>query len=511
MKRTEPGSWRRTSPLAAVFFLGNIIKAIVKNALQALAPIAAYSVASEGPVSRNAIAAGTVLMTGVVIVAILRYLFFRFRIEDDSILIRDGIIRKTQLDIKFERIQAINTDQNILYRPFGLVNVRLDTAGSSRQEGHLPAVTRSLAEDLEKRLERRRSSESAIPADEQSEPDQGRHDAGEAVTLRAYTFRDLLTIGLTSNRAVILVAIAAPFLETLFDGYIDSVGPTEISEATRAARQGDPMLFAAAFAGFAISIMLLLTIASVGGSILSYFRFRLIADAIRFRSTGGLLTRHEHAVRYSKIQALDLHQNLLQRFAGVFRISARQAASGSESARTSFSVPLVEPSLLGPVSEATFGDEFADCGLDPRRADFSPVARHYIRSNVLARGVLPALAAALLLSPSLRSGALAALFWIPAAWLYFHQSYKHLGVRIRENGLAMRSGFIGRRVVVFLFRKVQRITVSQSPFQRRRDLATLKLFLASGVVRIPYVHLNDARRLSDYILFRVEADKRAWH
>ena len=61
-----------------------------------------------------------------------------------------------------------------------------------------------------------------------------------------------------------------------------------------------------------------------------------------------------------------------------------------------------------------------------------------------------------------------------------------------------------------LYRKVQRVTVSQSPFQRRRGLATLRLHLAGGAVRIPFVPREDADRLADYILYCAESDQRAW-
>ena len=83
-----------------------------------------------------------------VIGAFIRYWFFRYRIEDDSVLIREGVLKKIQLDIKFDRIQAINTQQNIIYRQFDLVTVQFDTAGSAKQEGHLPAIKSSLAESL---------------------------------------------------------------------------------------------------------------------------------------------------------------------------------------------------------------------------------------------------------------------------------------------------------------------------------------------------------------------------
>ena len=64
---------------------------------------------------------------------------------------------------------------------------------------------------------------------------------------------------------------------------------------------------------------------------------------------------------------------------------------------------------------------------------------------------------------------------------------------------------------VFLFRKVQRVTVRQSPLQRRRGLASLSVSLASGNVLVPFIDQVTACRLRDYILFKAEVNNRPWY
>jgi putative membrane protein len=74
-----------------------------------------------------------------------------------------------------------------------------------------------------------------------------------------------------------------------------------------------------------------------------------------------------------------------------------------------------------------------------------------------------------------------------------------------------RSGLLGFRTVGLLFRKVQRVTITQSRYQRRKNLASLRLNMASGTVRVPYIDLDTATQLRDYILYKVESSQRAWH
>ena len=80
-----------------------------------------------------------------------------------------------------------------------------------------------------------------------------------------------------------------------------------------------------------------------------------------------------------------------------------------------------------------------------------------------------------------------------------------------DDGLASRSGFLGRKVDAFLFRKAQSVDVTQSPLQTRKGLATLNVRLACGQIAVPYIDLGVASRLRDYMLYRVESSRRRWH
>ena len=172
MSKADNKRWRHTSPLAAIFYLGKIYKAIAQNAVQSLAPLVAFLFAAKGDLMGKVVFGVAAFIAITVIGAFVRYWFFRYRIGDDSILIREGVLKKTQLDIKFDRIQAINTQQNIIYRKFGLVTVQLDTAGSSKQEGHLPAIKSSLADSLKERIRSKRAG-SKIDANEEVESHRG--------------------------------------------------------------------------------------------------------------------------------------------------------------------------------------------------------------------------------------------------------------------------------------------------------------------------------------------------
>ena len=52
--------------------------------------------------------------------------------------------------------------------------------------------------------------------------------------------------------------------------------------------------------------------------------------------------------------------------------------------------------------------------------------------------------------------------------------------------------------------------VKQSWYQRRKQLATIELYTAAGEMSIPFITLNEALQLENFILYRIETDKREW-
>ena len=89
--------------------------------------------------------------------------------------------------------------------------------------------------------------------------------------------------------------------------------------------------------------------------------------------------------------------------------------------------------------------------------------------------------------------------------------YKKRGYCLSENGLVLRRGFVGIRTNAFLHRKVQRISITQTIIQKRKGLATVRFYLASGSLKMPYVDFELAKTLRDFVLYRIESSKLAWH
>jgi len=499
LSKTDRKRWRHTSPLAAIFYLGRIFKAIGQNAVQSFAPLAAFLVAYEGNLMGKIVFGIAAFVVITVSGAVIRYMFFRYRITNDSVLIREGVLKKTQLDIKFDRIQAINTKQNLIFRAFDLVTVEFDTAGSAKQEGHLPAIKSALASSLRERI---RSADRSVDVEDELK--------AESRSLLRLDNRDMIRIGLSNNRALIFLALLSPLIDNLanrIEETIDESSLLAILEGAGFAVAGGIGLAIS----IAILVLLLLGAASVVGAFLRYHRFELCTEGDVLRSTGGLLTRHEHSVNLAKIQSLRAIQNPILRLFGRFRLRAKQASSGKPGKGKQFIIPICEPDQLPMLEDEVFGEEFKEFDLRPRSDSFRPIAKSYMRSRVVLTGLSPAFVATSFFYLIAGPISLVFLLWIPLNAFGVWTKYRKFGFTVAGNGMVLRKGFFGYQTTAFLHRKVQRISVTQTLLQERRGLATIRFYLASGSLRLPYVDFQMAKGLRDYVLYKVESSRRAWH
>lgn len=500
MKIIEPGDWQRTSPLAILFFFSKLIRAIVKNGWQGLAPLAALLLAYKGDLAEKVAIAGFGFAVVTSLIALLNYWFFRFQLTEDSIRIRQGILKRQQLDIKFDRVQGINTTQNIVFRVLGLVVIQFDTAGSSSDEGNLPAVPESFAESLRKRVGRRRGQATETP-----------EGTSKLDPLLRLNWRDMIYIGLADRRVYVVLALLAPFIEKLGETRVDILENyvRDVAEGTMALGVG---ISALATIAVIVGIIGIFTLISIGAAFLRYHNFELCLEGNTLRSTGGLLTRHEHSMELGKIQTLRLTQSLIQRSLNFYQLLARQARSSQKnSSSKNFVIPRVGVDQAEHLRELLLAPEGSGLTQDPASDRFNSISPFYMRTRILLNAVPSVGLSTLLFTTTENAYALLFLLWIPISMPFVYLGWRHAGFHFDNQGFVRRSGVIGFRSVALLYRKVQRVTVTQSRYQRKKELSTLRVYMASGSVKIPYIPLSLANQLRDYTLYKVETSKLAWH
>ncbi|NOR66893.1 MAG: PH domain-containing protein, partial [Woeseiaceae bacterium] len=176
-----------------------------------------------------------------------------------------------------------------------------------------------------------------------------------------------------------------------------------------------------------------------------------------------------------------------------------------------FIVPVVTAAQANHLRELLMAPEGDELMQIPTSDEFTAISPYYMRSRILFVGLLPTIVWTALFWQLAGPVSLGMLLWLPASILLAYWSWRRAGYLCSEEGFVRRSGVIGYRSVALLYRKVQRVTVTQSRYQRRKGLASLRVYMASGSVRIPYIEHATAKQLRDYILYKVESSQQAWH
>jgi putative membrane protein len=511
MKPEGVHRWYRVSPLAIIFFILGIAQKLFWQGLPALVVMFAW-IASADDYQVYWISRGLVVLAVLGFgFSVLSYLRFRYRITDDRVLLRQGVLHREELDIEFQRVQNITIKEPFYMRPLGLSVLSIETAGSREKEISIAGIKRDLALSLRERIIGGARPETTESPGQQS-------NTGEARLLVELSRRDILIHGLTANFMFwILIATGLVFgsdelSKRFFNWFANRFAIDDMVLYLQ--NEGGTLLLGFALFGLLLLVLILLPLVSIMGALFRYDGYRLTADGETYRKSSGLLTRFDDSLKQHKIQALVLKQNAIARYFKRISIQLRQTSAGSEAdsgsmpsgTRSNFLVPALRPALASELS----GEFFPECR--PDQAIYTRVDQRRFMVFNMAVFLLPATLVALI--PALLVS-LKFFLVIPviAGILYMvtNRRWQKAGYCVAGDYGFVRSGFIGTTTTIFPLFKIQRIDIRQTPIQHRKGLTHLTIHLASHSIKVPYMAIEDANRFRDLALYCAESSNAAWY
>ncbi|PSP85308.1 hypothetical protein BRC96_02865 [Halobacteriales archaeon QS_6_64_34] len=427
--------------------------------------------------------------------ALARYYRFTYEIEGDTLRVESGVFARQSREIPLGRIQNVDARQGILNRLLGLSVVAFETAGGAATEATLDAVDGAEAERLRRLVQRRGkatdrgtelTSAEANGADE-SETEQSTgvaadpSDGPDTEELFAFSTRDLLTYALVSVRpaAPVLLLVGLPLGFDILAGVLrfnlGLVGGGSSLSLSVLGAFGPPRLVAlVALVGLQFLVAAL--VLSVALTLVEYYDFTLVREGEDLRYERGLLRRYSGTIPLSKVQTVSIRENVVMRRFGFATLAVETAgySGGNGESGQGVAVPMAPRPVVYDLAQdiEPFGD------LDFERAPTRARRRYAARFAIVA-GVVTAVGYAV--DTFLLEGGywwlLLGLFVLvpPAA----HLRWRHRGIALDDDVMATRTGFWRQTTRVVPYYRVQTVFVGRSPFQRRRDLATVTADTAS--------------------------------
>lgn len=420
----------------------------------------------------------------VVAAGMLRWWTTRYRITDERIELRSGLLFRSARSVPRDRIRSVDLTAGPVHRVFGLSVVKIGTGehaeGSESRELALDAVSAAEADRLRRLLLRRLDT-----GDPLSPPDAGALSAPAPAAgneLAVLNWSWLRYAPLTASSLVAVGAVAGVFAQFVGELGIDSSRVAELGGVGEQLST-TPLLWL----GIAVFALVVLAVAVLGSVLIfieAWWGFRLVREpGGTLRIHRGLLTTRSVSLEERRLRGVEVAEPLLMRIGRGARVTA--VATGLGGGPSQGRGALLPPAPLDEAHRAAslvLAEEPS-----PTRA---PLRRHpaVALRRRLVRAVLPVLlgAAALWLLPRLGLAPVpawvgwAVLALLPVTVLLAFDAYRNLGHTLTERYLLTRHGAGVRRTVALQRTGVIGWTVSQSLFQRPAGLVTLSATTAAG-------------------------------
>ncbi|MGN0104062.1 PH domain-containing protein [Bifidobacterium thermacidophilum] len=338
---TEP--WHRQSPIVLVIDVYRIIR---DNVVQVLAFI---GLALHGQ-KLLWLALAALLVVGDAVFRVTQYVTTRYRFTSDALQLRSGLINRSNRELLYARIHAVNGEQNMLLRPFGLTDITVSDASDAKDAIVLRAVPRQLVEQLEERRKRYADhADAANPADRGTagiiarpvsastsettpesapvsasapgsvsgfrQPSSIENASQPTLVYRAQP-RDLLVYALTDLGILAAVAVVYGLYSQLEDIVPDSWKTRAQSAAVSYVSHGVMFILA-----LLLVLWLLLAVVSVIRTMLRFYGFEVWRAGSDLVIRKGLITKTAVTIPVARIQSVSVERSLLRRLCGLVSVS----------------------------------------------------------------------------------------------------------------------------------------------------------------------------------------------
>ena len=417
----------------------------------------------------------------------LRFARFRYRLTTEALEITDGIFSRRERRIPIDRIQDVSHSQTPLRRMLKIVTITVETASSAGAEATLDALTQDEADALRHELQRVTRHQTG-KVDSESPPE-------EALLHRCST-RELTLLGLTDNRAGLLVLGALLVLQELSEVVEERMARAATLLGHYLAQRGSSVLLTI----FVIIVAFIVAgwIVSVAVTWLKFGGFTLQEREGVFIRRYGVLTTREQAMPRRYLQILRLEQTWLRRLLGLVVVRAENAGSALDpKGAQKTGVDVFVPAARSHLADALVPRVLPGVSAQPELTKASSVLwqRWGIRGAMLGAAIG---AGGWLGSHSVWWALFAALPIVTIALGF--AAHRQLGWAIDGDVLAVRWGIFRRHRAWMPKDRIQAVEWIANPLDRWSGIVHLRTVVTGGgQLRIGYLPEADAKKIVAFL------------
>jgi putative membrane protein len=510
--------WQALSAWSIVNNIFSTLKNILSNGF-AIVPIV-YTGWQQGFDMQWGILASSVLLLLVTLFAIIEWRTFRFRVNNDQLEVKRGLLFTKKDEIPLSRIQNIRYEQPFYFRPLSLGTLVIETAGSKKDEAHLAALDMHQAQTLKSLLlnlthsnlkhSTLSRSDTAVSTTPHAQAD-SKHNLDHAQPIMRKNLRDLILFGFYQNNFIWFAVIAGPIAgqinwDKIFDSPLAQQFWLWVQQQTH---QNIGLQTVLVIIGL-FAIYSLFALISIIAAILKYHPYQLDKHDDTLQRSGGVISHQQDALAIKRIQLVHAQQPVIARIFNRWTLYFKQVKGHEVEQKTKqhMLIPSVKSteveSLLASMAQLSGG-------ATPLPERYTPIHINWLRKRI----VVPLLAATLLSIMGYYGHHSLGFFeftWFATAMvmLAIYIRYKQWGYVVADEVIWQHSGFLGQQWKRVAFEKIQHVKITQTQDQKQARLAYVEVGLASGSVVFPYIPTQVAELIIARALNVISHDDHNW-
>ncbi|MFT7561866.1 MAG: putative membrane protein [Flavobacteriales bacterium] len=488
--------WQRCSPISIVYFLLRTLKSLV-NLWPAMAGVVFVEDFRALIFSHGL----PVLFILVTVTSILNYWFFTFQYDEKGVRLKTGFFHKKRLSLQFDRVQEINLNQAIYYRPFSLWSASLDTAGSKDKEIVLPAINQICAEEL-KALHLSHKRDVTETEKEKVQAEDTRSDYYLKIDIA-----NLIRYGLMNNSMIYLMIIVSPILgqsQAFSEVLIQKIKSISfLSHAIELSAAYGVWATLSLFTVVFILSIIFLYILSIALAIIRYWNYTLDISDDHVQFHAGLLNRIRRGFKSHKLQSIEVKQGLIARLLQRYTIKITQANDsrpGTQGTSSAFIIPVCDRQQrdeLLTIFKVESGD-WQRVKMQKALWTILLWATPLSIAVVIASYFLPMISRYYVIIPILFVAITNYLYW------------KKRGYYFGKNWSAFRSGLLSTKIVYVPHVKLQKIQINRGPILDFHNAASIQVWNGSGIQSLSFVDYNALNTERNKLLDHVGRHQGKW-
>ncbi|WP_300565673.1 PH domain-containing protein [Flavobacterium sp.] len=436
------------------------------------------------------------------LVAYFKYLNFTFFLdyENEEFIINEGIFNKTRTTVQLNKIQQVNINQSLIQRIIGVYSLDVDTAGSTKKEGEIKAISHPLALELKARLLDNEKKKNSIVSENESNA----ITADETHPFIEISFLSLLKVGITSNYVKSLGLILA-FFATMYEN-VNNLAQNSEFDKTKIDHYIDKSLAIQSIAIIVFMLLCSILIINLFRVIIRYFNYKISRQRGSLLLSFGLINTKSTIIKPEKVQITSVSRNYFQKKMNILELKIKQATNGEKEERKgAIEIPGCNENERDQILKLLFHK------IPEKGVMLKPNFRKLVFSIFLTI-VLPLIAFFSLGNyvPELLDFAYFTPLYAVFLGLIHYFGFRNYRLFIHDDFIIKQSGAWDIANEIIEPMKIQAITTSQLFWHKSADIGYLTLHTAGGNLAF---QLGDFTIIKQYVnrwLYEIETSDSNW-